>query len=258
MCGLAGVLLYPGERAPDVWRAIRDCFTQTLIFNEERGRYAAGVAVIQGDGTVHLLKEPMPASAFVETAAYREIMARVGPQTTCILGHARMPTKGSRWNNANNHPIVAGHVVGIHNGHIRNDDELFARFRFPRTAEVDSEIIFRLLDAIPSSDLDHHYLAAVRRQISLLDGLFATLSVDLRRPTRLLVLKYNMPLCVHYHEPWQVLCFSSRYLFLRKAFGRAVITEALSPQQGYLFEARQIPDLGKQPFDAIPLDGDLR
>ncbi len=254
MCGLAGILLHPMERPEEEWQAIRHCFTQTLLANEERGREAAGVAVIQRDGTFHLYKEPMPASELIKTEPYHRVLDSVGPETTCLLGHTRMPTKGSRWNNANNHPLLAGHVLGIHNGHIYNDDALFAQLGLPRAGEVDSEIVFRLLDTLSPVALDGTYLAAVRQRLTLLQGYFAILAVDVRRPERLLVLKKERPLCLHYHEPWQALCFSSRYIFLRKAFGRSVITEALDSGWAYLFDAHRLPQQGREPVERLPLN----
>lgn len=256
MCGLAGILLYPMERPEAEWEAIRDCFTQMLLANEERGREASGVAVIQGDGTFQMYKGPLPASRLSETEAYRQVLAIVGPETTCLLGHTRAPTKGSCWNNANNHPLVAGRVIGIHNGHIHNDDELFADIGLPREGQVDSEIIFRLLDTIPLHSQNGTYLQEVRRRANMLQGCYATLSVNLEQPDRLLVLKKDMPLCVHYHESWQALFFSSRYLFLRKVFGRPVIAEALDSGRVYLFDARRLAELGKRAVGSLELATD--
>jgi len=253
MCGLAGILLHPTERPETEWQAIRQCFTQTLLHNEERGREASGVALIRRDGTLHLFKQPIPASELILTDEYRAVLDQLDAETTCLLGHTRAPTKGSRWNNANNHPLQAGQVVGIHNGHIYNDDELFAEWGFARAGQVDSEIIFRLLDATPPDGQPDAYLPAVRERVDLLHGRFATLSVHLVRPEWLLVLKKDMPLCVHYHRPWQALCFSSRYLFLRKAFGREVITEILETGQAYLFDAERLPEQGREPVDSIAL-----
>ncbi len=252
MCGLAGILLFPMERSETDWRAIRRCFTQTLVHNEERGREATGVALIRRDGAYGLFKQPAPASQLVETDTYRDLLATVDAGTTCLLGHTRAPTKGSRWDNANNHPLVAGRVIGIHNGHIHNDDKLFAELGLPRKGQVDSEIIFRLLDTISVYSQNGTYLRAVRRRVNRLRGRFATLSVDIWQPGRLLALKKDMPLCVHYHQPWQALCFSSRYLFLRKAFGRSVITEALPPEHAYLFDAEQLSQRGKEPLGQLP------
>ena len=255
MCGLAGILLYPTERSEAEWQAIGQCFAQTLLYNEERGREASGVALIRRSGAVRLFKGPVPASELVRSEEYRTALGRLDAETTCLLGHARAPTKGSRWNNANNHPLLAGQVIGIHNGHIHNDDELFAEWGFSRLGQVDSEIIFRLLDAVPpDGQSPADYLPVVQERIALLQGRFATLSVHLNRPEWLLVLRNGMPLCVHYHRPWQALCFSSRYLFLRKAFGREVITERLDSGQAYLFDATRLPELGGEPIGTIALE----
>jgi len=118
VCGLAGILLQPTDRPEADWQEIRRLFTATLIANEQRGRDAAGVAVIQRDGTYHLLKRPGPASELVQMRPYQEVLAAVNADTTCLLGHARLPTKGSPQNNANNHPLLVGHTLGIHNGMI--------------------------------------------------------------------------------------------------------------------------------------------
>lgn len=259
MCGLAGVLLYPTQRSETEWVELSEVFTRMLVFNEARGREAAGVAVIQIGGDYSLFKQPVPASELVEMYGYRRVLEAIGDGTTCILGHTRMPTKGSRWNNANNHPLLANHVIGIHNGMIGNDDDLFARFGLPRAGEVDSEIIFRLLDTLnptcSNSKLNGTYLAAAREKVQLLKGCFTTLSVDLRKPTGLLVTKNLMPLCLHHEERLGALFFSSRYLFLRKAFGRSVITEALESRRGFYFDAERLIEKGQEPVQTFALVG---
>jgi hypothetical protein len=65
-----------------------------------------------------------------------------------VIGHTRSQTKGDRKFNVNNHPIVAGNIIGVHNGMISNDDILFKKFedKIQRAGQVDSEIIFRLID----------------------------------------------------------------------------------------------------------------
>ncbi|MBN1179711.1 MAG: hypothetical protein JXD18_10885 [Anaerolineae bacterium] len=254
MCGLTGVLLYPTQRSPEEWAGIKEIAIANLTFNEVRGREASGMTVIQQDGTCHLFKQPVPATDLVTMDGFHEVMANVGPHTTCILGHTRAPTKGTRWNNANNHPLHAGHVVGIHNGTIDNDDALFEELQIPRIGEVDSEIIFQLQNQIDPRYTNGRYAAEMQHRSRILDGSFATLSVDLREPTSLLVLKHLRPLCVHYDETWRALFFSSRYVFLRKSFGRSVITEALDSGYGYIFDARHLPTSGNQPLLSFEIE----
>ena len=64
--------------------------------------------------------------------------------------HVRDYTKGHPTIAANNHPIRHGCVVGIHNGIIVNDEELFHRHGLARhepEMTVDSEAIFALVNA---------------------------------------------------------------------------------------------------------------
>ncbi len=253
MCGLTAILLHPQPRSPADWQLLREITTANLEAHEERGREAAGLAVIQQDGQYQLFKQPVAASELIKMAGYRETLARIDENTVAVLGHTRMPTKGSRWRNVNNHPIRAGHVLGIHNGVIRNDDALFNGLHLPRAGEVDSEIIFRLQDAIDPTTLNGHYWPQLQTVVRCLEGRFATLSIDLRRPTRLLALKHLQPLCLHYEPAVEALFFSSRYVFLRRAFGRSVVTEALESGCGFSFDALTLPARGNRPLETWSL-----
>lgn len=66
--------------------------------------------------------------------------------TTAVL-HTRAWTKGSPVNPNNNHPIRVANIVGVHNGGVWNDDELFAELGIldRRIGHVDSEAIFAAL-----------------------------------------------------------------------------------------------------------------
>ena len=75
---------------------------------------------------------------------------RVPPDAIEALVHVRDYTKGHPSIAANNHPVRHGAVVGIHNGVIVNDDELFERHGWRRhepEMTVDTEAIFALAEA---------------------------------------------------------------------------------------------------------------
>lgn len=253
MCGIAAILLTPQERSKADWHAIRETFTRNLVFNEERGQAASGLAIVSQDGEVALLKRPQPASEFTNEVEYQHLLEGIGPRTTLILGHTRLPTKGSPDNHDNNHPIWVGSVIGVHNGHISNDDALFNRFNLARRGEVDSEIIFRLLDARAPGDLNGSGLPAVGATLQLLEGQFTFLACYLAEAHKLLVLKHHNPLCAHYHAGWNALVFSSRYIFLRKAFGRSLNAEALPHDHLLLYDATRIAECRQEPQAALAL-----
>jgi glucosamine 6-phosphate synthetase-like amidotransferase/phosphosugar isomerase protein len=113
----------------------------------ERGSDAAGYCY-RGPGldlTVH--KRRSGASGLLHAIS-------VPPAARQVLVHVRDYTKGHPSLEANNHPVRHGAVVGIHNGIIRNDEEIFAEYGFERAEPgmtVDSEAIFALMEAERSS-----------------------------------------------------------------------------------------------------------
>jgi glucosamine 6-phosphate synthetase-like amidotransferase/phosphosugar isomerase protein len=132
MCGIAGFSLNGREQV----NATK--LTNALLLGiEERGFHATGVAWNnEQTNKVWVQKDAVSATEFVRSN-------RLDKNTSTAILHTRWATKGSADNNANNHPIDIRGIVGIHNGVIYNDDEIFARIGSDRRiAEVDSEAIF--------------------------------------------------------------------------------------------------------------------
>jgi glucosamine 6-phosphate synthetase-like amidotransferase/phosphosugar isomerase protein len=163
MCGIAGYSL------SDESRIDRTLAAQALLASiAERGADATGYAW-RGPGTgIAVHKQRSGASALLE-------QVHVPDEATQLLVHVRDYTKGHPRIEANNHPIRHGAVVGIHNGIIANDEEIFAAHGFERAEPemtVDSEAIFALAEHA-------HGSAHVFEQLR---GSMATAWLDERRP----------------------------------------------------------------------------
>jgi glucosamine 6-phosphate synthetase-like amidotransferase/phosphosugar isomerase protein len=141
MCGIAGYSLEPGARIA------RTLAAQALLAGiAERGADAVGYAHRSEGASAVVHKRRAGASALL-----RELS--VPQDTAAVLIHVRDYTKGHPTIEANNHPVRHGPVVGIHNGIIVNDEELFSRHGFERDTpemSVDSEAIFALAEAFGS------------------------------------------------------------------------------------------------------------
>jgi len=162
MCGIAGYSVGTESRID------RTLAAQALLAGiAERGADAVGYAFrARGGLTVH--KQQTGASALLDTI-------RVPAAARQALIHVRDFTKGPPTIAANNHPIRHGRVVGIHNGIIANDEELFARHELDRQEPemtVDSEAIFALVDT----------LGARPEILDELVGTMATAWIDERDP----------------------------------------------------------------------------
>jgi glucosamine 6-phosphate synthetase-like amidotransferase/phosphosugar isomerase protein len=137
MCGIAGYSFGSASRMN------RTLAAQALLAGiAERGADAVGYAH-RADGPLEVHKQQTGASALLESVV-------VPDGARQVLVHVRDYTKGHPTIAANNHPIRHGHVTGIHNGIIANDEELFRRHGLERhepEMTVDSEVIFALVAA---------------------------------------------------------------------------------------------------------------
>jgi glucosamine 6-phosphate synthetase-like amidotransferase/phosphosugar isomerase protein len=137
LCGIAG---YSLALDSTVERTVAARALLTGI--AERGADAVGYAYRSPGAPIAVHKQRSGATALLERI-------RVPEEATKLLVHVRDFTKGHPSLAANNHPIRHGSVVGIHNGIIKNDDELFAQHGIARAEPgmtVDSEIIFALAE----------------------------------------------------------------------------------------------------------------
>jgi hypothetical protein len=127
----------------------KEMIRNLAVHSQIRGSVSSGICALIGN-EYHMYKAKLPSTALVKTKEYKRIvdMIRPGTKFKALIGHTRHPTKGSALVNYNNHPIIADKVIGVHNGVISNDEYLFRKYRkyIDRAGEVDSEIIFRLID----------------------------------------------------------------------------------------------------------------
>ena len=166
MCGIAG---YSLSQRSNVDRTLA---AQALLAGiAERGEDAVGYAYRGAGDDLTVYKQQTGPSALIEELS-------VPAHATQALLHVRDFTKGPPAIAANNHPIRHGSVVGVHNGIIENDDELFARHGWNRQEPkmtVDSEVIFAVAEASRSAP------AALEQ----LHGAMAAAWVDERAPETL-------------------------------------------------------------------------
>lgn len=137
MCGIAGFMVSPADRGRLDTRAMTASLAYDMM---SRGKDATGVATVDFKGRWKVRKKDVAADVF--------LAGKQGIGTNCqsALIHTRAATQGRPENPLNNHPIVHGSIVGIHNGIVYNDDDLFKHFGWERNAQVDSEAIFAAIN----------------------------------------------------------------------------------------------------------------
>jgi amidophosphoribosyltransferase len=201
------MIFQPRRRAAKDWTLLYDAYEWMLWMAHARGEDATGSAVIDTDGTVRLYKRDAPSFDVIKDAGFRTIAEGFNQHAVAVVGHTRWMTTGSPTNPRNNHPIIAGEIVGTHNGHIANADALFTEFQLARKAEVDSEVLFRLADKHATGrGLNlHKYCHDLKR----VQGSLSTVMLNRRCPHEIVVVKGNSPLSCRWHSRLKVLAYAS-------------------------------------------------
>ncbi len=153
MCGIFGTLI--GKDTHLSTQELASLTNRMFKLSESRGKEASGIAV-RVNHSIYVLKEPISSSQLIKSDKYRNLfkkkIANEGYTNGnlnipfAILGHSRLQTNGPSEINSNNQPVVKEGAVGIHNGIIVNDKELWKSFpSLKRKYDVDTEVFLSLL-----------------------------------------------------------------------------------------------------------------
>ncbi|WP_282339170.1 MULTISPECIES: glutamine--fructose-6-phosphate transaminase (isomerizing) [unclassified Pseudomonas] len=230
MCGIVGAVAE---------RNILPVLVEGLKRLEYRGYDSAGVALLDGDGTLQRVRRPGKVSELEQALAAAPLNGRLG------IAHTRWATHGVP-SERNAHPHFSGNDLAlVHNGIIENHEPLRARLKdmgYLFTSETDTEVIVHLL---------HHHLDALgdladalKATVKELHGAYGLAVISARQPDRLLATRSGSPLVVGLGLGENFL--ASDQLALRQVTDRFMYLE-----EGDIAEIRrdsvQIWDLDGQP-----------
>lgn len=215
MCGIGGVMMFPRQRTSGEIGYIKNLVSIIATESSRRGMDATGLVTFNKKET-KVFKAPQAAKKFVSTMTYKMFTdANIDHDTQNILIHTRAGTKGSEINNDNNHPIESRKFVGVHNGMIYNDDELFKSEKLFRLAQVDSEVIFRLHDKYGCT------MDGVRQAAEKLQGAFTYAFASRVNGNLLYLVRNNNPVVLAYVPSLNIIIFASEKRFLQTAIDEA-------------------------------------
>lgn len=207
MCAIFGLGFMHGHKVEDS-KMVRDIMRNLFIKNQVHGRTAAGLALVSGED-IKVVKKNIPGEVLVTLPEYKVAESKYMSFSTAteedrklgisksppraLIGHCRLQTKGCATINDNNHPIVRENVVGVHNGMIGNDDHIFNIYSkaFNRNGQVDSEIIFALIDHFSKDDKPIH--RAIQKMAMALQGSLACAMTHSMKPWVVWLFRRNGP-----------------------------------------------------------------
>ena len=220
MCGIVGI---------SAQRDVVEHLIAGLKALEYRGYDSAGIAVLNGSGTVNRLR----AKGKVRDLETLQESAPV--HGTSGIAHTRWATHGVP-NTDNAHPHVSGDVSVVHNGIIENHALLRAELvaqGYEFASQTDTEVIAHLIEHQQRQGKD--LLDALRAVLPRLHGAYAVAVLSARDPGRLLGARLGSPLVAGLGEGEQYLAsdihallpLTRRFVYLAEGDIVEVTTESL-------------------------------
>jgi glutamine---fructose-6-phosphate transaminase (isomerizing) len=201
MCGLFGVArttsnknsIESAQRSAIIVKALG-------INSEERGTHSSGLAFV--DSNISFLQRAADANlakskeiSFNNTYIYKdsvkfsklELPSSASEKmlnANIILGHTRYATQGSAAVLSNASPLIAGDLIGTHNGDIlKSSINLSAEAKKTANGQTDSELLYIAINAVKDSRKE--MTAILRKAI----GRLALVFVDRENPTKLYLVR---------------------------------------------------------------------
>ncbi len=179
MCGIVG---YLGDKR------VLPVIIEGLRKLEYRGYDSAGIAVVDGNGKLHMRRAAGKLRNLEEAIAASPIEGTYG------IGHTRWATHGRPTEeNAHPHRDCTGQYVVVHNGIIENYfelKELLVREGHKFVTETDTEVIAHLVEKY-SATLP--FEEAVRRTLKDLRGIYALVFLSAKDPQTLIAARMGPP-----------------------------------------------------------------
>lgn len=193
MCGVFGVLA--SREAAYSSRFLSEVLRILAVTAQSRGKDSSGLVLHDEQAAAYeVFKGAIPVGRLFRSADVASGLDRswrawnAGALRTFVaIGHSRLVTNGSHLNDENNQPVVKDGVIGIHNGIIVNDAELWAKHpTVSRAYQIDTEVLLSLF---------RDYLACgydIPRALASVEGeIEGTVSAALLVPDRAALVLYT-------------------------------------------------------------------
>lgn len=261
MCGIVGALAFDAfeKKSEEKQRTEASIFitTQLLQMTVERGKDATGIGMLWADGNYNGLKMGIPSPSFIARFGEKETefkgmlkLWREYPKLCRVfLGHCRKASKGNSYDNKNNHPLLVGDIMYVHNGTLTNDDIIFEKLGTKRAGEVDSEAIGHLLSYYTDGGKEPFTKEVVDEVTRRLSGTYSVLAVSGNNPYQAVQFRDGRPAEMALVKPLKTVFIASEKKYLEN-----VLFEYNKMTQ--LFTATDMPYLKKDDVEFKTLQDD--
>jgi len=184
--------------------------TELMMLTEERGKDAAGSALLWEDGSLLGIKHGTSVSNLIcdwdpddpkkSYLAFMKVWRKYNASPVSIaIGHCRKLSIGTAWKNENNHPhYIKKKLVLIHNGTLKNHHKLKNMLSIDCKGDTDSEVIanlvYRVNHEMPKKkDKGIFTVDQAEWVVDRLQGSFACIALNADNPYQMMAFRDGRP-----------------------------------------------------------------
>ena len=145
MCGIFSVIANSNTYTP---KYLKDVLESVAKYSEVRGVDSSGICYIDDQKQqIKVTKGPVKISTLFSKTGVTSQISPINENVYFAFGHTRLVTNGSQLSDENNQPVIKDGIVGVHNGIIVNDSEIWNQNPdLERKFEIDTEVLISLLN----------------------------------------------------------------------------------------------------------------
>lgn len=223
--------LYYSERLS--FKIMRAHIEKMLLSGEDRGFDATGLVfadIFKKSPEFYVYKEDKPFSK-INLVNYNDFLSQLPNDPLLIFNQRAQPLpEGDSVVEANRQPLIVDGTVITHNGTIGNDWELYEKYNFKRTTDIDSEVIAHLFNKykneVSNSEInnnlvnnnDNGLVTAVKKTCEELSGGVAGILYTDSYPTKVFIIKNFKPLYLVFDSETKTLIVNSELKNIRAGF----------------------------------------
>ena len=249
MCGIFGVAI--GENLELSPKELMQIVNSIFKLSESRGKEASGLAV-RLQNSIYVFKEPIISSKLVKTLQYKELFNQTLKTQAygegklkapiLILGHSRLQTNGQSEINSNNQPVVKDGAIGVHNGIIVNDGQLWHQFpQIKKRYDVDTEVFLSLLQMYRAEGKS--LVESVQHVFGQIEG-SASVALQFDNVNNFVLASNTGSLYLAFSQKFKILVFASEKYILQQVLNHKLLKRFFVGQlitqvkagKGYLFD----------------------
>ena len=211
--------------------------TELMMLTEERGKDAAGSALLWEDGSLLGIKHGTAVSNLIcdwdpdnpkkSYLAFMKVWRNYNDSPVSIaIGHCRKLSVGTAWKNENNHPhYIKKKVVLIHNGTLKNHHKLKNSFDMDCKGDTDSEVIGNLIHIAnvqepKKADKNVFTLDQAEWVVDKLQGTFACIALNADNPYQMLAFRDGRPFELAFSKKAGLIFVASESKFFSSVLAR--------------------------------------